>query len=188
MSISPVKRLILETMWLLGKPAKATEIAKAAGLAFPSTMMHVLGLTKMKYAETMEKGTYKITETGKEALGLPQINKEKATEILAYIPVDKSFHFYADIGKPLNIYAASLGDFCEKILKVDQSSLEFHIRRGDFEAWFSSLGDIELAKKTLLIREQKISRDELRNRFHGTVKNRCNELTRIRNAQPAAPV
>src|SRR4030067_3715450 len=185
MSISPVKRVILETMWFLDKPAKATEIAKAAGLAFPSTMMHVLGPPKMKYAETMEKGTYKITETGKEALGLPQINKEKATEILAYIPVDKSFHFYADIGKPLNIYAASLGDFCEKILKVDQSSLEFHIRRGDFEALFSSLGDIELANKKLLLREQKISRDELRNRFHGTVKNRCNELTRIRNAQPA---
>lgn len=154
MSISPVKRLVLETMWLLDKPAKAAEIAKEAGLGFPPVMMHILGLAKMGYVQMPEKGIYALTENGKKALGLPEVSMEKAAEILAYLPMEKSFHFYADIGKPLNVHAASMGDFCDKILKVDLSSIEFHTNRGDFEAWFSGLGDTELARKTLLVREE----------------------------------
>lgn len=181
MSISPVKRLILETMWLMDKPAKATEIAKEAGLGFPPVMMHVLGLARMGYVEIPEKGIYVITRSGKRVLGLPEINKEKAAEILGYLPADRSFHFYADIGKPLNIYAASLSDFCDKILKVDVPSLEFHVNRGDFEAWFTGLGDSELARKTLLVREEKIVGENLRKKLYEIVKNRCDALARIRN-------
>jgi hypothetical protein len=184
MSLSPVKRLILETMWLVDKPAKASEIAKEAGLAFPPVMMHILGLAKMNYAKTVEKGTYAVTEAGRRALGLPQIGREKAAEILAYLPVDKSFHFYADVGKPLNIYAASLGDFCDKLAKVDVPSLEFHLERGDFEAWFASLGDTELARRTLLLKKRKVLGEELRNKLCETVKNRCKVLTGTRNAPP----
>ncbi len=181
MSISPVKRLILETMWLLDRPAKATEIAKEAGMAFPPVMMHILGLAKMGLVHMPEKGTYTITESGKELLGLPQLSKEKATTILAYLPMEKSFHFYADVGKPLNVYAASLGDFCDKILKIDLSSIEFHMKRGDFEAWFAGLGDAELARKTLLVREEKMAGENLRRKLHEVVKNRCDSLVRTRN-------
>jgi hypothetical protein len=182
MSISPVKRLILETMWLLDRPAKATEIAKEAGLGFPPVMMHILGLTKMGHVQMPEKGTYVITESGKKVLGLPEISKEKAADILAYLPMEKSFHFYADIGKPLNIHAASLGDFCDKILKVDLSSVEFHINRGDFEAWFAGLGDAELARKTLLVREEKMAGENLRKKLYEIVKNRRDLLARTRSA------
>jgi len=180
MSISSVKRLILETMWLLNKPAKAAEIAKEAGLGFPSVMMHIIWLTRTGYVESPEKGYYVITGKGKKALGFPEIDEEKASEILAYLPQEKSFHFYADIGKPLNIHAASLQDFCDKILKVDICSIEFHINRGDFEAWFTDLGDIELARKTLLIKEQKIFGEQLRKKLYEIVKNRCEELAKIR--------
>jgi DNA-binding transcriptional ArsR family regulator len=180
MSISPVKRLILETMWMLNKPAKAAEIAKEAGLGFPSVMMHVIGLTRMGYAESNEKGYYSITDKGKRALGFPEISKEKAEEILAYLPIEKSFHFYVDIGKPLNIHAASLQDFCDKISKIDIGSLEFHLHRGDFEAWFMGLGDVELARKTLLLKEQKIFGEEIRKRLYEIVKSRCEELAKIR--------
>jgi hypothetical protein len=186
MSISPVKRLILETMWMMDKPAKAAEIAKEAGLSFPPVMMHVLGLTKLGLAETVEKGTYVITEVGKKALGLPEVGKEKATQILGYMPVEKSFHFYADVGKPLNAHAASLGDFCDKILKVDASSIDFHVNRGDFEAWFAALGDTELARKVLLIREQKIAGEDLRRKLYQVVKSRCDGLTRIRGSPSQA--
>lgn len=180
MSISPVKRLILETMWMMDKPAKATEIARDAGLNFPSVMMHIIGLTRMGYLDTFEKGNYIITENGKKVLGLPEINNAKAEQILNYLPLEKSFHFYVDIGKPLNIHAASLGDFCEKLLKVDVQSLEFHTNRGDFEAWFSALGDSELARKTLLIREQKILGETLRRKLYDIVKKRCDALAKIR--------
>ena len=180
MSTSPVKRLILETMWVFDEPAKVAEIAKEAGLGFRSVMMHIIGLTRIGYLESPEKGYYAITEKGKKALGFPEIAKEKAGEILAYLPIEKSFHFYVDIGKPLNIHAASLQDFYDKISKIDSGAIEFHINRGDFEAWFMELGDIELARKTLLIKEQKMCGEELRTKLYEIVKNRCEELAKIR--------
>ncbi len=181
MSISPVKRLILETMWIMGKPAKPIEIAKEAGLAFPPVMMHVIGLSKMGYAASPSKGLYSITTEGKKALGLNEVTSQKAEEILGYRPMEKSFHFYADVGKPLNIYATSLGDFCDKIVKVDSSSLGFHMTRGDFEAWFTSLGDAELARKTLLVKEEKLLGEDLQRRFLELVRSRCDELIALRN-------
>lgn len=186
MSLSPIKRLIVETMWMLDKPAKATEIAKEVGLGFPPVMMHVIGLTRMGYLESPEKGYYKLTEKGKKILGFPEVDTKKAAQILAYLPIEKSFHFYSDIGKPLNIHASSLQDFCDKILKVDINSIEFHINRGDFEAWFTGLGDIELAKKTLIIRERKLFGEDLRKKLHEAVKNRCEELAKIRKHAAAS--
>lgn len=181
MSISPVKRLILETMWMIDKPAKPAEIAKDTGVNFKQAWMHLLGLTKMEYVNSPEKGFYVITEKGKKTLGILEVDKQKAAEILTYLPMEKSFHFYADIGKPLDAFATSLGDFSEKIQKVDLGSIEFHIRRGDFEAWFTSLGDIELARKTLLAREQKMSGEELRKKLHEIIRKRFEELAKIRN-------
>ena len=171
---------------MLDRPAKATEIAKEAGLSFPSVMMHIIGLTRMNFVETPEKGIYAIAESGRKALGLPEISKERAIEILRYLPAEQSFHFYVDIGKPLNVFAASIGDFCDKILKVDLPSLEFHINRGDFEAWFAGLGDTELARKTLLVREQKIAGENLRKKLYNIVKNRCEALARMRG-RPSLP-
>ena len=180
MSISPVKRLVLETMWMLDKPAKAAEIARETGLGFPQVMMHIIGLTRMGYAEVRDKGYYIITWKGRKALGFPEIDKEKAGGILAYLPVEKSFHFYIDIGKPLNIHAASLQDFCDKILEINTGSIEFHVNRGDFETWFMDLGDMELARKTLLVKEQKMFGEELRQKLYEIVKSRCEELAEIR--------
>ena len=186
MSMSPVKRLILETMWVIDKPLKATDIAKDTRLTFPTIMMHIIGLTRMGYFEQREKGFYTITEKGKKTLGFPEVDKEKAEEILAYLPLEKSFHFYAAVGKPLNIHAASLQDFCDKILKVDMSSVEFHVNRGDFEAWFMALGDVELARKTLLTKEQKILGEELRKKLFEIVKSRYDELAKIRKNEVAS--
>jgi hypothetical protein len=182
MSISPVKRLILETMWLIDRPAKATEVAKEAGLGFPPVMMHILGLTKMGHVRMLDKGIYALTESGRKVLGIPEVTREKAAEILTYLPMEKSFHFYADIDKPLNIHATGLGDFCDKIMRVDLSSIEFHVGRGDFEAWFTGLGDTELARKTLLIREEKMNGENLRKKLYEMVKSRCDLLTKTRNA------
>jgi len=181
MSVSPVKRLILETMWVLDKPAKATEIARDTGVNFPAVMMHIIGLTRLGFAVSSEKGLYAITDRGKKSLGLPEIDKEKAAQILAYLPVDKSFHFYANLGKSLEVNAASLQNFCEKLATVNVSSIEFHIKRGDFEAWFNMLGDVELARKALLVREQKTLGEELRKKLLDVVKARCEELAKIRN-------
>lgn len=179
MSLSPTKYEILETMLLLGKPERAAHIAKEAGKEFPSAMMHIIGLTRMGYTASYEKGQYTLTEKGKKALGLPEINSETAKTVLADMPQGKSFHFYASIGKPLSLNAHSLQDFRDKILKVNMDSIDFHMSRGDFEAWFAGLGDVELAKKTALLKEKKMVGEELRGRLHEIVRNRCIVLASV---------
>jgi hypothetical protein len=142
-------------------------------------MMHIVGLTRMGYTTSPEKGIYALTEKGKKALGLPEINRDNARAILAHVPQDKSFHFYASIGKPLNLHAHSLQDFRDKILKVDANSIDFHMSRGDFEAWFAGLGDVELAKKTALLKEKKMAGEESCRKLHEIVENRCIVLARV---------
>jgi len=178
MSLSPIKNEILENMLLNDRPLKAMQIAKEIGKEFPAVMMHIIGLTKMGYTGSPEKGLYAITEKGKKALGVPEINIENAKAILAYMP-HKSFHFYASLGKPLSLHAHSLQDFCDKILKVNTDSIEFHVSRGDFEVWFAGLGDVELKKKAALLKEKKVVGEELRRRLQEIVEKRYIVLSRI---------
>ena len=179
MSLSPTKYEILATMLLLEKPEKATQIAKETGKEFPSVMMHIIGLTRMGYTVSPEKGLYTLTEKGKKALGIPEVNSENAQTLLADKPDDDSFHFYAGLGKPLGLQAHSLQDFCNKIVKVNPVSIDFHISRGDFEAWFAGLGDVELAKKTALLKEKKMGEEDLRSRLMELVKSRCMALANV---------
>jgi len=179
MSLSPVKQEILETMLLYEKPVKAIEIAKETKKEFPPVMMHLLGLARMGYVSSPEKGQYVITEKGKEALGLPEINKEKAVAILAYSPHDKAFHFYADIGKPLDLHAHNLRDFANKVEKADIASIEFHTKRGDFEGWFNELGDVELAKKVALLKQRNVVGEDLRMQLHEIVLQRYIALAKL---------
>jgi hypothetical protein len=178
MSLSPVKYEILETLLLLDNPERATQIAKEAGKEFPSVMMHIIGLIRMGYATSPEKGLYTLTAKGKNVLGIPEVNSENAQALLSDM-TDKSFNFYAGLGKPLGIQAHGLQDFCNKILKINADSVDFHMTRGDFEAWFTGLGDVELAKKTALLKQKKIGGEEQRNRLQKIVKNRCIALANM---------
>lgn len=179
MSLSPIKLEILETMLLNDKPMKAMQIAKETQKEFPPAMMHLLGLIRMGYATALEKGQYIITEKGKKALGIPEINKENAKAILSYAPHDRAFHFYAEMGKPLSLHAHSLQDFANKLSKADIGAIEFHINRGDFEAWFTGLGDLELAKKTAILKEKKIVGEEQRKRIIEIVEQRIQVLMKM---------
>ena len=179
MSLSPVKIEILETMLLNEKPLKATEIAKEAKEKFPPVMMHLLGLVRMGYVSSPEKGLYVITGDGKKALGLPEIDKEKATAILAYSPHDKTFNFYVEIGKPLNLHAHNLRDFANKLQKADITSIEFHTKRGDFEAWITGLGDVELAKKIGLLKQRNIAEENLRKILREIIQQRYEALAKL---------
>lgn len=166
-------------MLLNDKPHKAIDIAKEAKKEFQPVMMHLLGLTRMGYVTSPEKGLYIISVHGKKALGLPEITKDKASAILAYAPHDKSFNFYKSVGSPLSIHAHNLRDFTTKIDRVDPISLEFHLKRGDFEAWFKSLGDEELTKKMALLKKHGTTGEELREKLHDIVGRRYHELAEL---------
>jgi hypothetical protein len=179
MSLSPNKKEILETLLRNDKAMKATEVAKQSGKEFPPTMMHILGLVRMGYVSSPEKGLYVVTQKGKEALQMPQITKEKAEAILAYAPHDKAFEFYVDVGKPLNLHAHSLRDFAIKVEKADVESVQFHMDRGDFVAWILGLGDEDLAKKVASIKEKNLSGENVRSQLHGMVEERYIELAKL---------
>jgi hypothetical protein len=172
MSLSPTKYEILETMLLYESPLRAIQVAEEIRKEFPSVIMHIIGLTRMGYTKFLEKGHFRITEEGKKALGVPKIDREDARTILAQVQQSKSFHFYASLGKPLSLRASSLQDFCDNIEKVNVDSIEFHVNRGDFEAWFAGLGDVELAKKAALLKEKKMVGEELRLRLYEIVDKR----------------
>lgn len=59
------------------------------------------------------------------------------------------------------------------------SSIEFHVKRGDFEAWFKCLGDGELAKKTSLIKARKLSGEELQLKLVEIVENQYITLSKM---------
>ena len=179
MDLSLVKREILEAVLMHDNPVKAAQVAKEVGKDFPPVMMHLLGLNRMGHTCSPEKGHFIITEGGKKALGLPEITRENAIAIMQLVPLEQEFHFYVGVGKPLNLYTNGLLDFGEKICKVIVDSVEFHVERGDFEAWLTCLGDVELAKKTALLKERKLSGDELRARLWEMVKNRCAVLSKL---------
>ncbi|HEX7482410.1 MAG TPA: DUF5752 family protein [Candidatus Bathyarchaeia archaeon] len=183
MSLSPIKQEILETMLLNGKPLKAMEIAKEAKKEYQPVNMHLLGLIKMGYVRIPEKGLYAITEKGKKVIGITETTKEKAAAIIAYAPHDKAFNFYVTVGKPLSLHAHNLRDFTHKLDKADVASVEFHMQRGDFEAWFKGLGDEELAKKTALMKKKNFVGEDLRKQLQNVVELRYIELAKL-SGQP----
>ena len=173
MSLSPLKCKLLQHMLLNDKPAKATQIAKDSGNDFKPVMMHLIGLNRMGYTDSPAKGQYVINPKGKNALGVPETTKECAKAILTQASHEKAFHFYTDLEKPLNLYANGLQDFSKKISQVDAGVLEFHVCRGDFENWFASLGDVELAKKMALLKGTGIRGEQLRTKLCEIVESRC---------------
>ena len=158
---------------------KATDIAKDAKKEFQPVMMHLLGLQKMGYITSPEKGLYIITAQGKHALGISQVTKEKANQILEYAPHDRAFHFYATVDQPLSMHAHNLRDFTSKINRADPLSLEFHIKRGDFQAWFKGLGDNELAQKMALLAKRNLQGETLQSMLYCVVNTRYRELTKL---------
>jgi hypothetical protein len=179
MSLSPVKCKILETLLLNEKPEKTQEIANEIGSEFKPVNMHLIGLTKAGYTALPTKGQYIITQKGKEALGITATSKECAKQILNQTPPEKAFHFYAAVHKPLNLYANGLKDFAEKTQTVDVASLDFHLSRGDFERWFISLGDAELAKKMALLKTKGIQGEQLKAKLREIAEKRCTALSAL---------
>jgi len=182
MDLPTVKLEILEVLLLHEKPVKATIVAKELGKEGKearAVQTHLFGLVRAGLAESPEKGQYIISPKGKISLGLPEVTKEKAFEILTHRPGDKAFHFYAGIDKPMHVYAYDLSDFCNKLNTVDLETVSFHVERGDFEAWFRMLGDNELAKKTALLKSRKLSGEELRETLHALLGTRCIILSEI---------
>ena len=179
MSLLPAKRIVLEELFLRDKQLKPAQIAEETGNKLNSTMMHLIWLVRAGYVVAPEKGQYMITEEGRKVLGIPEVTREMATSILAQSQKDKAFQFYAGLDAPLNLFADGIQDFLDKIPEVPMQSLEFHLNREDFEKWFDCLGDVELSKKTAVLRDRKISGEQLREMLREMVASRYAALSKL---------
>lgn len=170
---------ILELLWEQGQPMQMKDVAQKLRLKVPATNMHLLGLKRTGHVSTPKHGYYAITELGKEAIGLSKTDKTTASKILSHVATDKAFHFYTGVHQYTHIIAHSLGEFVDKVQKIDVKSVEFHVPRKDFEQWVQSLGDTELAKRLGTIRNMHVHGEDLRTRVYESVKHRIEELKRI---------
>jgi len=160
---------------------RSKDVAQKMNLGIAATTMHLLGLKKGGYVHTPKHGYYAITDMGKEAIGLPKIDKAHAEKILSHLPNEKAFHFYTGVHQYTHVLANSLADFCDKLQKIDVKSVEFHVLRKDFEHWVQGLGDVELAKRLGLIREMHFQGEDLRTKMYDAVKYRLEELKSIQS-------
>lgn len=179
MSEGKIRGKILVELWATGKPMTLQRLAEKIGLNSSSTMGYLLGLIKAKYVSVPQKHYYAITGMGKQAIGLPKLDKNIAQNILASCSLEKSFHFYTDIDAYSGIYATGLKDFVDKIQTIDLKSVEFHVPRKDFGNWVRSLGDVELSKRLGLLRSANLSGENLRSTLVQSVKSRYEELAKF---------
>jgi DNA-binding HxlR family transcriptional regulator len=179
MSASKIRGKILWALWATGKPMTIQGISEKAELTSSLTNEYLPGLIKAKYVSVPQKQHYTITNLGKQAIGIPKVDKNLASKILAPVSVEKAFHFYYGLNQHSGVYADSLKDFVDKIQNVDLRCIEFHVPRKDFELWVHSLGDRELSKKLELLRMRKLSGENLRKELYETVNSRCKELMDI---------
>jgi hypothetical protein len=170
---------LLEVLWRVDKPISIRDLAKKADLKTRSVNMHLINMRRSGHVAPVGSGLYIITDLGKKAIGLPEIDAEKAGKILSAVPQEKAFKFYRGINEPLGVFSNSLKDFLERIKEIDIKSIEFHVSRGDFELWIHFLGDIELAKRLRIIRELNLSGEELRNEIYNALKSRYEYLEKI---------
>jgi hypothetical protein len=113
------------------------------------------------------------------------IKRDEAANALRSVMLDEAFYFYREIGHPLGVTAKSLDEFAPIVKGIDPSSVRFHVERGDFDSWFSMLGDKALAEQIATLRGKKISPDELREKVSSMVRTRVDQLHEIAGTRAA---
>ena len=99
-----------------------------------------------------------------------------AQKVLSPVTDDKAFHFYYEVDKPTGISASSLNEFAAKLRSIDSNSVVFHSKRGDFENWVYMLGDPQLAKELIRVRDSNLEGDKLRSELVRVVQARLRKL------------
>ena len=118
-----------------------------------------------------------------EEFSLNNVSEERARilSIERTVPIHEGFYFYRDIGDSTGVVAMSLGDFLEKLQTIDESSIEFHFHRQDFEKWTKDvIGDDVLSQRIGEIRKGAHTPGELRTKLTRLVEKRLAELPRER--------
>ena len=144
------------------------EFTEMVGLTLGQTLGYLRGLVKAGFVRKVKR-RYLISREGRIAL-----------KALSPVPEGMEFHFYTGIDRYTGFSAKTLKDFCGHLKEVDVGALEFHVSRGDFENWITSVfGDTKLANKITRIRESKLGGESLRNKILGATEARYNKFGKL---------
>ena len=95
----------------------------------------------------------------------------------APLPEHKMFYFHDESGRYLEQAAANLWEFRQALGELPVSSLQHHLRVGDFERWLQDvLHDGELARRVRKISNRDVRGEALRQELLEVVVNRYEEL------------
>jgi uncharacterized protein DUF5752 len=105
------------------------------------------------------------------------IDRDKALLITSSVPVEKGFHFFTELKKPLGIFATSIFEFSDQLKKVNATSLEFHMKRNDFARWLRDvIRDDTLANEFDKFQHVEMAGEKLRGKLVEITEKRCKEL------------
>jgi hypothetical protein len=105
--------------------------------------------------------------------------KNEATNVLRTVTPDKAFTFYRDYGQPLHVTSRSLEELAASVKSIEPSSVRFHVDEGEFESWFTMLGDESLARQVAKLRDKNTPPDKLREKVSSMVTKRVEQLHKI---------
>lgn len=93
-----------------------------------------------------------------------KIDKARAIQILSEVKPENAFFFNLGKGVFTGNSAWNLSQLFEIIKTVELKSVEFHLKRGDFEKWIGDLGDNILAMRLAKVREAPLEGELVRER------------------------
>jgi hypothetical protein len=161
----------------------ATPESLARELGEPYTLQGLSAYLKSLAEKTLlsksreNASAYELTPLGLIVIG---VLPETAKKVYSPVPREKCFYFYTGVGPDrfTKISACSLSDFREKTRRVDSTSLEFHVQRGDIAKWFNDvLGEAELAREFDRLRTINLHGEALRDRVTRLIDGRIERLT-----------
>ena len=142
---------ILKLMSEMTVRTDMNEFALKMGLTPNQTLQDMQDLAKEGFLEKTG-GVYALTEKGKTTL-------RAATSV----PENMKFQFFTSLEHPTGLSAGSIKEFHDAALKVDFTSLEFHLYRGDFEKWFrTAINDEAFADELITIKKTDLKGEELK--------------------------
>ena len=112
-----------------------------------------------------------------------KVERDEAANVLRTVTPDKAFTFYRDYGQPLGVTLKSLDDLAASVKTIEPSSVKFHVEEGDFENWFTMLGDKSLAGQVAALRGKNISSDKLKEKVSSMVNKRVGQLHKIASSK-----
>lgn len=178
-SVSGAKLKLLRTLGEASVPLNFKEIAGRVGVSLASALGNLRALERSGLVARApgEVVTFTITEQGRSLLG-PSVSKDEAERLLIRLPPENAFLFYRDIGVSAGKSASSLPEFAQIIRDLEETSVEFHLVRGDFEKWISFIGDHQLSSKVMKIKGLGLRGADLRDKLYETIRSRVDELER----------